>query len=529
MPAPLRLLPTSLIDKGPQVCTQAPSQQAIEEQIRVQVQQAIEAAKTSPRVTFMAFEKSLWATMMQLGRLLLVLFLAVREEHERATTPQRVIKGERVFERRPAQARSLSTLFGVIQYFRTYLRGSHGHGYHPLDVALGLTADRLSLNILSLAARLSTMLSFARAQTTLVWFLGAAPSTEVIEQTVLGLGRRTAQWFESAPAPQGDGEVLVMQFDGKGAPTATDSELERRRGKRRKNRFAHSPRHRGRERRGRWGRKPRRKKGDKSKNARMATLVTMYTLRRDPQGSGWLFGPINRRHYASFAPKRHAFAIARREADKRGFGKDSGKLLQIVTDGDEDLARYVKEFFPEAIHTVDIMHVIEYLHQAAECLYCEGSEELKDWVAEQKERLYRGQEAQVVAEMKRQLESLPLRGPGSKGKRERLEQAIGYLAKRLDQMKYKERMDQDLEIGSGSVEGAVKNIIGARFDFGGMRWIRERAEALLQLRCIEANGDWEAFIQWSHDGYQRQASASGERIRIQQNKPAPLPTIGVAA
>jgi hypothetical protein len=37
---------------------------------------------------------------------------------------------------------------------------------------------------------------------------------------------------------------------------------------------------------------------------------------------------------------------------------------------------------------------------------------------------------------------------------------------------------QDLELASGNGEGAVKNVIGKRFDNGGMRWICERAEAL---------------------------------------------------
>ena len=35
--------------------------------------------------------------------------------------------------------------------------------------------------------------------------------------------------FERAPAPDDDGEVLILQFDSKGAPTATQTELERRR------------------------------------------------------------------------------------------------------------------------------------------------------------------------------------------------------------------------------------------------------------------------------------------------------------
>ncbi len=57
-------------------------------------------------------------------------------------------------------------------------------------------------------------------------------------------------------------------------------------------------------------------KGDRSKNAKMAAAVVMYTLRRG--ADGLLEGPINKKVYASYAPKRHAFAYARREADKRG-------------------------------------------------------------------------------------------------------------------------------------------------------------------------------------------------------------------
>ena len=338
----------------------------------------------------MAFEKELLTTVHLLGRLLVVLFLTVREEAERARTPARVEENGHTYSRRPAQARNLDTLFGVVRYFRTYLRGDDGPGYHPLDAALGLCRDRVIMNVLSLCSRLATMMSYARVHTTLSWVLCAAPSTEVIEKTVLGLGRRTAEWFARVPAPAGDGEVLVIQIDSKGAPTATETELQRRRGPRKRNPFPQSARHRGRERRTRYDKKPRRKKGDKSKNARLATVVVMYTLKKDPAGTGWLLGPLNRRVYASFAPKRHAFAIAKREAIKRGFTKESGKLIQVVTDEDEDLALYTKETFPHAIHTVDVMHVIEYLYQAGECLYAEGSPELAAFVDALKERLYGG-------------------------------------------------------------------------------------------------------------------------------------------
>jgi hypothetical protein len=529
MPANLNLLPVGLQDKGPEALTWAPSSEQIKATLISTFEQILQATEQSDACSFMAFEQNLRDKVFLLGRLLVVLFFSAREQRERARTPARVERDGRIYQRRPAQPRNLDTLFGVVRYFRTYLRGRDGHGYHPLDVELGLCRDRVSMNVLSLCSRLATMMSYARVHTTLSWFLCAAPSTEVIEQTVLGLGRRTTEWFERAPAPEQDGEVLIIQIDSKGAPTATDTELSRRRGPRKKNLFPHSARHRGRAHRAQYDKKPRRKKGDKSKNARMATVVVMYTLRRDPSGTGWLLGPINRRVYASFAPKRHAFAIARREANKRGFSPGCGKLIQVVTDGDEDLALYVQETFPEAIHSVDIMHVIEYLYQAGSSLYPEESPDLKAWVEEQKDRLYGGKEQAVVAEMGRRYRALPLTGPGQRAKRERLYSALRYLEKRLSQMNYKSLLEQDLEVASGAVEGAVKNLVGARFDFGGSRWIRERAEALLQLRCIEHNGDWDAFIQWVHDDHHRRGRLHTERIRIQHNTPGPLPTLGLAA
>jgi hypothetical protein len=486
------------------------------------------AAKELP--SFMAFEAALKEKLDAVGRAATELFLTHAEERVAAASKDGIPCGERFFRPAPRlQARNLTVRFGVVRYWRTYARENHDgrrRGFHPLDVALGLSADRFSWNVLSLSARLATKTSFAEARATVGLFLPAAPSTEVIEQSVLGWGQFTGQWFEDLPAPEGDGEVLVVMIDSKGAPTATEEELQRRRGKRRRRPRAPSPRHRGRHRRGRYPKKPRRKKGDKSKHAKMATLIVMYTLRRR---GGLLLGPINRWIYASFAPKEHAFQIARREANKRGFTPASGRLIQLVTDGDNDLDCYAKRYFPEAIHTIDVMHVIEKLWTAGECIYAEGSHALKKWVERQKKRLYGGAAAQIMAELHRRLDATPKTGPGNKGKRERLTDVIRYLEKRLDRLNYDELLAQDLEIGSGAVEGAVKNVIGKRCDHGGMRWIKERVEALIQLRCIEVNGQWDAFITAVHDQMQATAAATGRRPRLQSTSPAPLPALAEAA
>jgi hypothetical protein len=342
----------------------------------------------------------------------------------------------------------------------------------------------------------------------------------------LGFGKHTPDWFEFQPAPEDDGEVLIIQLDSKATPTATEEELEKRRGKRKAKPQAGSRRHRSKAARKQGSKKKRRKKGDKSKNGKMTTIAVMYTLKRTADGT--LEGPVNKKVYASYAPKRHAVAIARREADKRGFVNGDGKQVQIVTDGDNDLACYIGEFFPGAVHTIDVFHVMEYLWEAGGCLFKEGSEELAAWVETQKEALYDGRVADIPAELNRRLSALPKTGPGMKSRRERLEKVRNYLNKRTDKINYKSLLEQDLEISSGMVEGAVKYVIAKRFDDGGMRWIKERAEALLQLRCIEINGDWDAFISFVHDRTKEQAKKSRQIPMLKSKEPGPLPTYGLA-
>ena len=472
--------------------------------------------------SFLEFEGQLIPKVYELGRLFISLFLWMREGKRR-----KLASGtEKGTKRQGLKDRLIGTAFGKVRYWRTYIyRGKSEGGYYPLDIELGLPWDGFSMLVRSYASRLATKMSYAQCVTVLSTFLQWSPCQNTIEEMVLGLGKHTSQWFESAPAPENDGEVLIVQIDSKGTPTATEDELNKRRGKRDKNHKPSSQRHRGKAARKRRGPKKRKKKGDKSKNAKMSTIVVMYTLKRNAEGL--LEGPINKKVYASYAPKRHAVAIARREADKRGFKGNSGRLVQVVTDGDNDLARYVEEFFPEAIHTIDVFHVTEYLWKAGGCLYKEGSQELVEWVEEQKDLLYAGKSSDIVEELNKRLSLLPKKGPGMKRRRETLEKIREYLNKRMDKMDYKTLSEMDLEISSGAVEGAVNYVIAKRFDSGGMRWIKDRAEALLQLRCIEVNNDWDQFICYVHDKTSSQAQACKENFFLKSKTAAPLLTYGL--
>jgi hypothetical protein len=140
--------------------------------------------------------------------------------------------------------------------------------------------------------------------------------------------------MEQCPAPEEEGEVLVIEIDGKAIPTATAEELAKRRGPRQRHAKGCAcgcQRHRG-QRKRRGKKRKRRRKGDKSKNGRSATLVVMYTLKRGPDGL--LHGPLNKKVWALHGPRRRAFEWARAQATKRGFPPDTKKMVQIVVDGE---------------------------------------------------------------------------------------------------------------------------------------------------------------------------------------------------
>jgi Uncharacterised protein family (UPF0236) len=470
---------------------------------------------------FWKFEKELLVRVAVLGCCLIRLFLTARQER---LDVQPYLKDGKYRPGKDYSKRTLKTAYGEVAYGRQYLmsRGG-GKGFFPLDVALGLTWDRLTPWVMQWVARLATRMSFKAAQMVCEAALNWAPATETIEQVVLGMGREAAPFMKqlkASSAKHPDGEVLVIEVDGKCPPTATKEELAKRRGKRKpkheKDCKCGCQRHRGKAKRRARGSKKRRKKGDKSKNGKEVTVVVMYTLKRGDDGK--LHGPINKKLYATFAGRKAAALWARAAATKRGFGPDTTKTVQIVLDGAKGLKHNMQAQFPKAILTLDVCHVVERLWALGRHFHKEGSEELKEWMEELKALLYRGKAKTLVKRLTKLLRREPKNGPGTKGRRKALAKEIGYLKPRLEMMRYGEWLEQDLVIASGQVEGAVRHLVGERFDCSGMRWVQGKAEALLHLRCIELNGDWQTFVTWFQHRTQARLNEE-ERYKVLTDQP----------
>ena len=149
--------------------------------------------------TFWEFEKRLLVLLFGLGRVLTRLMLVHR--HSRLSLePYLAMKGYRLGD--AYAERKLNTACGEVSYGRADLiREGGGTGFHPLDVALGLTRDGFSPWVVQFVTRLATRMSYSASRLICKAALGWSPSTEGIEHLVLGLGRQAAPFMQQMGAP----------------------------------------------------------------------------------------------------------------------------------------------------------------------------------------------------------------------------------------------------------------------------------------------------------------------------------------
>ncbi|MBK8938418.1 MAG: transposase [Polyangiaceae bacterium] len=180
------------------------------------------------------------------------------------------------------------------------------------------------------------------------------------------------------------------------------------------------------------------------------------------------------------------------------YGTKKFKKVLFIADGAEVLWSLQQEFFPDADVCLDWFHVVEKLWKAGKAI-CRGTrrerQHLEAWVAEQKRSLRHGKHAEVAAVIEAALEATPSPAPATstggsarrgRGAPPQERRSAGVLALAPTGPRHLQRNHR----------GAVRHLVGVRLDGPGMRWSRDRAEAVLQLRCVLINGLWGDFEQF---------------------------------
>ena len=74
--------------------------------------------------------------------------------------------------------------------------------------------------------------------------------------------------------------------------------------------------------------------------------------------------------------------------------------------------------------------------------------------------------------------------------------AIEYLENNREHMKYDEYLAAGYPIGSGVAEGACRHLVKDRLEQTGMRWTVAGAQAMLHVRALYLNDQWEEFLEF---------------------------------
>lgn len=440
-------------------------------------------------------EGGIFRQLLALGLLLLKVFLQKRGNGKRGES----VKGRdgRELRYHGVKSRTYFSIFGKLRIGRAYYWNDGGEeGTCPLDAELKLPRRRYSYLLQDWAQRLGVEGSFDRAVAVLTRMLGIVLRKCPIET----LARETAEDAEGyyaqkrAPSPSSEGEVMIVTADGKGVP------MKRAPGTPRKKRLA---------------------KGDKRKNKKMATVAAVYTIDRQERSvediirelgkpSNGATANVQPRPERTVQPKNkcvqatldgEAAGVQDACAEVKRRDPEGRRPLVGLTDGDTSLQYQMKKVFRGMglLLILDLFHAMEYLWLAAHVFCKEGSDEATQWVTERLRMLLTGKLGALLKELSARQTDRHL----SATKRKTLKRVLGYYTRNRRYMQYQRYLAEGLPIGSGVVEGACRHLVNDRMELAGMRWVVPGAQAVLDLRAAEINGDWDQLmkfrVQQEHD------------------------------
>lgn len=432
--------------------------------------------------SFAVFERELWSNLMGIGCSAIGLYLAM---HCWPPSAKAKDEGGLSYAYKGEQTLTVRTQCGLVQV-KTSLYQRPTGPQRPLrrlvpllsDVGLLPWAEGLSPNLVLAAADLATRMPLAHVCEVMERFVAYVPSTRAIEGFIDKLGPLAAEAWDDVPLA--DGEVVMLQADGRGLPRIQPQEMAKRckphskgKGRRRAKRTS----------------KPRRTKGQKAKHKKRVTVGIITTWRRVDDGECWEM--VGKKVVANLGGAEPVFRLLAKELAGLGPGEHE---VFFLSDGDPHLERLQKDHFPNATSIVDFYHVCEYLWKAGETIYKEGSQELIAFVHELKGLLLADRAKDVVERLKEAAKTIPRTGPGTKGRRKRMAEAIQYLNNRMPRLRYQDLHGRGLDIGTGAIESAVRQVVAIRFDGPGMRW-GERAVHLLALLCLRISGGWNNLME----------------------------------
>ena len=176
----------------------------------------------------------------------------------------------------------------------------------------------------------------------------------------------------------------------------------------------------------------------------------------------------------------------RAEADR--LGVTTAADVTVLGDGAEWIWNLAADVWPQAAGVLDAFHAIEHLAEAVRAVWGEGTADTAARTAAGRQALLGGGKVGIEAWIADALRDLPAGASGDP-----LLGLAGYLIKHPTRLGYADRLGAGRTIGSGQVEGAVKQLVNRRLKQTGAKWTVAHVGPLVELAALIDTPDWAAF------------------------------------
>ncbi|MDQ2694148.1 MAG: ISKra4 family transposase [Pseudomonadota bacterium] len=441
-------------------------------------------------------ERGLFKWLLQLGLLLLKEYffhLGTGDEGEQVE-----VAGIGRLKRSPTlQGRRYQSLFGEVVVQRwVYARGQKRKvEYVAVDARARLPAGKFSYLLQDWAQHLAVDCAFGQVKTFFRRLLGLELPVASLEQMNRALSEEVEGfWQEQPPAPvAGEARVVVLSADAKGVPMRKAPEAPAA--------PALTPPS---------GPKPGRKK--------MALVGAAYTVAphvRTPRAVvDALFAPGPSLESAD-APrravpehKRVRAVLSEAEVGQAGHSAQvifpwlgqqaqqrdpsQGHPWVVVMDGQPTLWDELDAALGARprVEILDLLHAAGYLWQAVHLFHDPGTEQAEKLMQVCLLGTLEGQVQTVIEWLTDEAKnaSLPAKAHAS------LSKIAAYFQRHRHRVHYDRYLAAGYPIASGVIEGACRHVVNDRLERTGMNWTLPGAQAMLALRCVAINDQWEEFM-----------------------------------
>ncbi len=393
--------------------------------------------------------------------------------------------------------RPLASIFGTVSVTRLAYRHRGHANLYPADGQLNLPQERHSHGLRRLAAIEGSRGSFDQATEA----IGRTTGQRVGKRQVEALASRAAADVEDfyatrPPAPNEDGDVLVISADGKGIVMRPESLRPATAAKAKASTT-----------------KPetRLSKGEKRNRKRLAEVGAVYDLTAAPRRATDVIGPPdpdtpsvptptakNKWLTASVVDNAKEVVAAVFDEAERRDPDHQRRWVALVDGNNHQIERVEAEAAARGVEVtivVDLVHVLEYLWGAAWCFFAEADPAAEAWVHDRALAVLDGKANEVAAGVRRRASTIGL----SPTKRTKADDCARYLTNKAGYLDYPTALAAGWPIATGVIEGACRYLVKDRMDITGARWSTQGAEAVLKLRAVRANGDFDTYWRYHLD------------------------------